>query len=97
MQFIPMMAKLNFNSYQSFRNHSHILIWCSLNISYYYKCNLKTVVLIDIFVETEMHFVQDFWWIDSLKEQHLFEIEIFYNTKDTVICLLYVYSFHNQL
>ncbi len=37
---------------------------------------LKTVVLLNIFVETVIHFR---WWIESSKEQHSFEIEIFCN------------------
>ncbi len=35
---------------------------------------LKTVVLFDIFLETD--FFKVFWWIESLKKQHLFEIII---------------------
>ncbi len=36
------------------------------------------VVLIDIFVETVIHYsFRILWWIESSEEQHLFEIEIF--------------------
>ncbi len=36
---------------------------------------LKTVVLPNIFVEIDILFFRIIWWIESSKEQHLFEIE----------------------
>ncbi len=40
---------------------------------------LKTVVLHNIFVETVIHCIFQDSLMKSSKEQHLFEIEIFYN------------------
>jgi len=37
---------------------------------------LKTVVLLNVFVETDTFFII-LWWIESWKEQHFIEIEIF--------------------
>ncbi len=40
---------------------------------------LKTVVLLNIFVETMIFFpLRILWWIESLKRLNLFEIEIFF-------------------
>ncbi len=50
------MAKLNYSSLQSqmiLQNHS-MLIWCSINIYYYYQC-VKKAVLLNCFVETMIH------------------------------------------
>ncbi len=52
-----------------------MLICCSKNISDYYQC-WKTVVLLHSFVETDK---KKSGWIESSKEQRLFEIEIFCN------------------
>ncbi len=39
---------------------------------------LKTDVLLHVFVETVINLIfQLFWWIESSKEEHLFETEIF--------------------
>ncbi len=40
---------------------------------------LKTVVMHSIFVKTMIHLSRILWQIEGLKEQHLFEMEIFYN------------------
>ncbi len=40
---------------------------------------LKTVVLLNIFVETNIYILIILWWIESSKEHHLFEIEIYCN------------------
>ncbi len=40
---------------------------------------LKTVVMHSIFVKTMIHLSRNLWQIEGLKEQHLFEMEIFYN------------------
>ena len=51
-----------------FRNHFNMLICCSRNISYYYQC----WKLPNIFEETIIYVIfQDFWWIESSKEQNL--------------------------
>ncbi len=38
---------------------------------------LKTVLLLNIFIETVIHFLGIFWWIERSKENNLFEIVIF--------------------
>jgi len=58
----------------SFRNHSNMRIWCSRNISYYYQCWKQ---LLNTFVKIVVFFWGFFWWIETWKEQHLFEISIF--------------------
>ncbi len=40
---------------------------------------LKTVVMHSIFVKTMIYLSRNLWQIEGLKEQHLFEMEIFYN------------------
>ncbi len=59
----------------SFRNHSNMLICCSIYISYNYQC-WKQLCCFIFFVETVIHFLRVFWYIESSKEQHLFEILI---------------------
>jgi len=44
--------------------------------NYYHLSVLKTVVLLNVFVETDTFFII-LWWIESWKEQHFIEIEIF--------------------
>ncbi len=44
------------------------------NISFLLLAMMKTVKLPNIFVEMDIFF----WWIESLKEQHLLEIENFW-------------------
>ncbi len=39
--------------------------------------NIKTVVLLHIFMETDKFFFRIHGWIESSKEQHLFEIDLF--------------------
>ncbi len=63
MWFIPVMAKLNF---------LHSLLQSSVSfLLCYKKYNINKVL--NIFVETLIHFFRILWWIDSSKEQHLFE------------------------
>ncbi len=49
----------------SFRKNSNMLIWCSRSISSYY------------FLWLMINFFKILWLIESSKEQHLFETEIF--------------------
>ncbi len=42
---------------------------------------LKTVVMLDIFVETDFFMI--LWWIESWNKQHLFEIDVFIITFNT--------------
>ncbi len=72
MLFIPVILKWNFQQHDYFRNHN-MLIWCSRYISYY-----QFWKLLHIFVETVTSFSRILWWLESSKEQHLFEIEIFF-------------------
>ncbi len=48
---------------------------------------LKTVVVVPIFTET-MHFFHDSLMIESLKEQHVFETEIFCNIMSLLSLLI---------
>ncbi len=41
---------------------------------------LKKVAVLNIVVETVMHLFRILWWLESSKEQYLFEIEIFCET-----------------
>ncbi len=59
-----------------FRNHSNILICCSTNISDYYQCWKHLIFLQKLWY---ILFFRIHRWIESSKEQHLFEIEIFCN------------------
>jgi len=38
---------------------------------------LKTAVQLNILEEAIKHFCRDIWWIESLKEQHVYEIAKF--------------------
>ncbi len=54
---------------------------------------LKTAVLLNIFVESVIIFIynlffRSLWWIESSKEQHLFEIEIIWNIKNAFTVIL---------
>ncbi len=66
-----------YNVTWSLRNNYNILNWCLRNISYYYQCWNK-FLLINIFVKTMIHFY--LLCIKSSKEKHWSEIEIFCNT-----------------
>ncbi len=55
-----------------FRNHSNCWICCWRNISYYYQCWKQMCCLIFLWEPWYMLF-KICWWIESLKEQHLFE------------------------
>ncbi len=79
-------AQLNFQHHYSslqchmiFRNHSNVLICCSRNISDYYQCWKQ--LCCTIFLRTPWHILvfRILWWIESSKEQHLFEMEFFCN------------------
>ncbi len=69
----PVMAKLNFQQpllkysityiTRSFRHHSNMLIWCSINIYYYYKLWKWLCCFI---------FLWKLWWTERSEEQHLF-------------------------
>ncbi len=50
----------------SLRNHSHMLIWCLRNIYYYFQCRNFF-----IFVAETLHFCRILWWIESSKEQFI--------------------------
>ncbi len=41
--------------------------------------NGENFLLINIFLETMIHFFQDFFFVESSKEQYLFEMEMFCN------------------
>ncbi len=62
-----------------FRNHSNMLICCSRNISDHYQCWKQLCFPIILWKPWYILFFMIFWWIESSKEQHLFEIEIFCN------------------
>ncbi len=59
------MAKLKFQRLHSSVSHNpseiifYMLIWCLRIISYYYLSMLKTVMQVNIFAETKIHFFQD--------------------------------------
>ncbi len=59
-----------------FRNHSNMMICCSRNISDYYQCWKHFIFL---WKPSYIRFFRIHKWIESSKEQHLFEIEIFCN------------------
>ncbi len=62
-----------------FRNHSNMLICCSRNISDYYQCWKQLCCPIFLWKPWCILFFTILWWIESSKEQHLFETEIFCN------------------
>ncbi len=62
-----------------FRNHNNMLICCSRNISDYYQCWKQLWCTIFLWKLWCMLFFRIHRWIESSKEQHLFEIEIFCN------------------
>ncbi len=62
-----------------FRNHSYMLIYCSRNISDYYQCWKQLCWQIIVWKPLYIFFFWNLWWIESSKEQHLFEIKIFCN------------------
>ncbi len=77
-------SKLNFQHHYSslqchmiFRNHSNMLICCSRNISDYYQCWKQLCCPIFLGKLWYILFFRIHRWIESSKEQHLFEIEIF--------------------
>ncbi len=88
-------SKLYFHHHNSslqchmiFRNHNNMLIYCSTNISDYYQCwkQLCCWILWKYSQYSMYHkklwyilFFRILWWIESSKEQHLFEIENFCN------------------
>ncbi len=63
------VSYLKYTKMYSSGNHS--------NISSYM---LKKVAVFNIVVETVMHLFRILWWLESSKEQYLFEIEIFCET-----------------
>ncbi len=65
-----------------FQSSEIILIcWFAFQETFLIIINVENCFLLhNIFaLETMMHAFMILWWIESLKEQHLFEIEIFYN------------------
>ncbi len=62
-----------------FRNHNNMLICCSRNISDYYQCSKQLCCTIFLWKLWYILFFRIHRWIESSKEQHLFEIEIFWN------------------
>ncbi len=63
-------------SHMIFRNHSNILICCSTNISDYYRCWKRLCCTIFLWKLWYILFVRIHRWIESWKEQHLFETEM---------------------
>ncbi len=63
----------------SFRNHNNMLICCSRNISDYYQCWKQLCCTIFLWKPWFILFFRIHRWIESSKEQHLFEIEIYCN------------------
>ncbi len=57
-----------------FRNHSNMLICCSRNISDYYQCWKQLCCSIFLWRLWCILFFRIHRWIESSKEQHLFEI-----------------------
>ncbi len=62
-----------------FRNHSNMLIFFSRNISDYYQCWKQLCCTIFLWKPSCILFFKIHRWIESSKEQHLFETEIFCN------------------
>ncbi len=62
-----------------FRNHNNMLICCSRNISDYYQCWKQLCCTIFLWKRWWILFFRIHRSIESSKEQHLFEIEIFCN------------------
>ncbi len=62
-----------------FRNHNNMLICCSRNISDYYQCWKQLCCTIFLWKLWYILFFRIHRWIESSKEQHLFEIETFWN------------------
>ncbi len=62
-----------------FRNHSNMLICCSRNIFDYYQYWKQLCCTIFLWKLWCILFFRIHRWIESSKEQHLFEIEIFCN------------------
>ncbi len=84
-------SKLNFQHHYSslqchmiFRNHSNMLICCSRNISDYYQFWKQLCCPIFMWKPWYNLFFTIHRWIESSKEQHLFEIEIFCNIINAV-------------
>ncbi len=63
----------------SSENHNNMLIWCSRNISDYYQCWKQLCCPISLCKLWHILFFRIHRWIESSKEQHLFETEIFCN------------------
>ncbi len=87
-----MWSKLYFQHHYSslqchmiFRNHSNMLICCSRNISDYYQCWKQLCCTIFLWKLWYILFFRIHRWIESSKEQHLFEIEIFCNVINVFI------------
>ncbi len=59
-----------------FRNHNNMLICCSRNISDYYQCWKQLCCTIFLWKPWYILFFRIHRWIESSKEQHLFEIDI---------------------
>ncbi len=57
-----------------FRNHNNMLICCSRNISDYYQCWKQLCCTIFLWKPWYILFFRIHRWIESSKEQHLFEI-----------------------
>ncbi len=62
-----------------FRNHNNMLICCSRNISDYYQCWKQLCCSIFLWKLWCILFFRIHRWIESSKEQHLYETEIFCN------------------
>ncbi len=77
------MAKLNFQhhnpSLQSHMIFQKALYYADLVLKKHFLLllMLRTVVLVNIFVETVIHFFRIIWWIQHSKEQHFFLLYIY--------------------
>ncbi len=65
----------------SFRNHSNMPIWCSINIYYYHQCLKHLCCLIFVQFFSEIYF-------KIIKEQHLFETEIVCSHFWSIWCII---------
>ncbi len=58
---------------------------------------LKKVAVFNIVVETVMHLFRILWWLESSKEQYLFEIEIFCETVYMSLLSRLLYLIHPSI
>ncbi len=69
----------SFQCHMIFRNHNNMMICCSRNISDYYQCWKQLCCTIFLWKPWYILFFRIHRWIESSKEQRLFEVEIFCN------------------